>query len=223
MGSWSLIFDVCACMCVWEKILAASILFSEARWILIRRSGWGRSLAIPVHVMTDAKPVNFCRLGVTGRERSLTCALQHCTMTGLSGLPWVLAKRGWSRFWSQCLFAPVCPVFGFLDLKAASEGSTGSIACLGIWIQELCSARSLHRPQQQLWQPPSLSSRSSLISGRELLEARARVCLHSAPIQDPQRPWHPPLHIHGHTTPIFHSSFCSVPKQQLPKSSVHIF
>lgn len=70
MGSWSLFFDVCACVCVWEKIPAASILFSEARWILIRRSGWGRSLAVPVHVVTDAKPVNLCRLGVMGRDLS---------------------------------------------------------------------------------------------------------------------------------------------------------
>lgn len=45
--------------------------------------------------------------------------------------------------------------------------------------------RSLHRPEQLLWPPLSLSSRSSLTSGRELLEARARVCLRSAPARDP--------------------------------------
>ena len=82
------------------------------------------------------------------------------------------------------------------------EGSTGPTTCVGVWIQELCSARSLRCPEQLLWPPLSLSSRSSLTSGRELLEARARVCLRSAPARDPRRASCPPPCAQGHVAPV---------------------
>lgn len=73
-----------------------------------------------------------------------------------------------------------------LAFESLLRGCTGPTTCIGVWIQELCSARSLRHPEQLLWPPLSLSSRSSLTSGRELLEARARVCLRSAPARHPK-------------------------------------
>lgn len=107
----------------------------------------------------------------------------------------------------NALCVPACPVYRVLRLQAASEGSPGPTACTGVRIQELCSVRSLRCLEQPLWPPLSLSSRSSLTSGRELLEARARVCLHSAPPETPAERRAP--------RPLSPGCFCGASKQQL--------